>query len=144
MKLKYSREELEAMPYDDLAYMILKEKGKKMKTIEIFTVICKNLDLDINQYEDKIADFFTLLATEKRFIQLQKGYWDLKENHTSDIKIEETVEESEEDDDIDMELKTPVEEEETPDYYDTKEDDDDDADDGLGDLVIIDELEEEE
>ena len=44
MKLKdYTIEELETLPFDDIAYMILKEKGKKMKITEIFKIICNKL-----------------------------------------------------------------------------------------------------
>ena len=40
MKLKdYTLEELETLPFDDIAYMILKEKGKKMKITDIFKTI---------------------------------------------------------------------------------------------------------
>lgn len=145
MKIKtYTKEELEAMPFDDLAYTVLREKGKKMKTLDIFKAICDNLNLNEKQYEDKIADFFTLLATEKRFLQLPKGYWDLKENHVSNIKIEETIEENEEEDEIEEVKAIQVDEdEEEEDYYDTKNEDDDEVDDGLENLVIIDDIEEE-
>ena len=41
MKFKtVSAEELEIMPFDDIAYIILKEKGKKMKIMDIFKIIC--------------------------------------------------------------------------------------------------------
>ena len=37
MKFKtITNEELETLPFDDIAYIILKEKGKKMKIIDIF------------------------------------------------------------------------------------------------------------
>ncbi len=140
MKLKYTTEELETMAYDDLAYMILKEKGKKMKTMDIFQIICKNLNISSSNYEDKIADFFTLLATEKRFIQLPKGYWDLKENYTCEIKMDDNNDDIE--DDLDKDFKEPIEEE-PEDYYDAKNPDDDEVDDGLGDLVVVDDIEEE-
>lgn len=143
MKIKtYSKEELENMPYDDLAYTVLREKGKKMKTMDIFKAISDSLGLDERQYEDKIADFFTLLSTEKRFIQLPKGYWDLKENHTSNVTIDEVNEESEEDDEIEDLKQEPDEEVNEEDYYDSN--DDEDASDDLQDLVIIDEDTEEE
>lgn len=143
MKIKsYTKEELENMPYDDLAYTVLREKGKKMKTMDIFKAISNSLGLDEKQYEDKIADFFTLLSTEKRFIQLPKGYWDLKENHTSNITIEEVNEESEEDDEIEEFKQAPEEDEVEDDYYDSNEEDD--SNDDLQDLVIIDEDTEEE
>ena len=66
-------EELETLPFDDIAYIILQEKGKKMKINDIFRIICDTLNLGESAFENQIGDFFALLATEKRFIQLEKG-----------------------------------------------------------------------
>ena len=139
MKFKtVTKEELELMPFDDIAYVILKEKGKKMKINEIFKIICDTLELGEAAFESQIADFFTLLATEKRFIQLEKGYWDLRENHTAEISIKEI--EDELDDEIIPEEEKEEDEEEETDYYDDLDDvDDDKEDDDLKDLVIVDE-----
>ena len=137
MKLKtITKEEIETLSFDDLAYIILKEKGKKMKTTDLFKTVCELQNLNEKVYEEQIADFFTLLATEKRFIQLDKGCWDLRENHS--VKIEQ-----EEDEDLDEEIVHNEIEEETEENFldETKEIDDDEAEDDLKDLVVIDENE---
>lgn len=145
MKLKnLTKEELETMPLDDIAYMILKEKDKKMKTMEIFKIISDLLGYSEKEFDDRIADFFALLATEKRFIQLEKGYWDLTENHTAKIRIEEIEEAAEEDDAmLDKDLIDSDEEtneDSEPDYFDSTIDtEDDQGEDDLKDLVIMDE-----
>ena len=114
MKFKtINKEDLETMPFDDIAYIILKEKGKKMKINDIFKIICDELNLGENAYENQIADFFALLATEKRFIQLEKGYWDLRENHTAEINIKELEEELEDDDVTEEKEDEDVEEHES-------------------------------
>lgn len=138
MKFKnISNEELETLPFDDIAYIILKEKGKKMKINDIFKIICDTLNLGDSAFENQIGDFFALLATEKRFIQLEKGYWDLRENHTAEISIKEIEDEL---DDVVIEDEKEPEEEEELDYYDELDDaDDDKEDDDLKDLVIVDE-----
>lgn len=138
MKFKtVNKEELETMSFDDIAYVILKEKGKKMKINDIFKIICDTLCLGDTAFENQIGDFFTLLATEKRFIQLEKGYWDLKENHTSEVNISD-LEDDFYDDIISEEEKDEVYEEN--DYYDDIDEmDDDKPDDDLKDLVIVDE-----
>ena len=88
MKFKtVTKEELEVLPFDDIAYIILKEKGKKMKITDIFRIICDSLELGDGVYENQMGDFFSLMSTEKRFIQLEKGYWDLRENHTAEISM---------------------------------------------------------
>lgn len=138
MKFKsVTKEELETMSFDDIAYIILKEKGKKMKINDIFKIICDTLCLGDSAFENQIGDFFTLLATEKRFIQLEKGYWDLRENHTSEVDI--SALEDEEDDIIVEDEKDDVYEESTNYYDDIDEMDDDKSEDDLKDLVIVDE-----
>ena len=140
MKFKtINKEDLETMPFDDIAYIILKEKGKKMKINDIFKIICDELNLGEDAYENQIADFFALLATEKRFIQLEKGYWDLRENHTAEINIKELEEELEDDDVTEEKEDEDVEEHESDFYDDIDETEDDDTDDDLRDLVIVDE-----
>ena len=47
MKLKsISEEEVETMSYDDIAYVILKEKGKKMKLLDLFNEVIDQLKLN--------------------------------------------------------------------------------------------------
>lgn len=140
MKFKtVNKEDLETMPFDDIAYIILKEKGKKMKINDIFKIICDELNLGEDAFENQIADFFALLATEKRFIQLEKGYWDLRENHTAEINIKELEEELEEDEITEEKEDEDVEEHESDFYDDIDETDDDETDDDLRNLVIVDE-----
>ena len=141
MKFKtVSVDELETMPFDDIAYIILKEKGKKMKIQDIFKIICDTLNLGDAAFENQIGDFFALLATEKRFIQLEKGYWDLRENHTSEISIKEIEDELEDDVVVDEEKDEDEEDEEEENYYDDIDDmDDDKEEDDLKDLVIVEE-----
>ena len=139
MKFKtISLEELETLSFDDIAYIILKEKGKKMKINDIFKIICDTLNLGDAAFENQIGDFFALLATEKRFIQLEKGYWDLRENHTSEINIKEIEDEMDDEANIEEEKEEEVEEESN--YYDELDEmDDDKEEDDLKDLVIVDE-----
>ena len=141
MKFKtINKEDLETMPFDDIAYIILKEKGKKMKINDIFKIICDELNLGEDAFENQIADFFALLATEKRFIQLEKGYWDLRENHTAEINIKDLEDELEDEDDEVEEKDDDMDIERESDFYDDiDETEDDDTDDDLRDLVIVDE-----
>ena len=90
MKLSdITKEELETMNYDDIAYIILNEEKAKMKINVLFKRVCEALELNENEFEDKIADFFELLTTDKRFIMLEDGSWDLKELHNPKVIIEE-------------------------------------------------------
>ncbi len=139
MKLKtVKKEDLETMSFDDIAYIILKEKNKKMKVSEIFKIICDELNLGDAAFENQIGDFFALISTEKRFIQLEKGYIDLRENHTSEINISD-IEDEEVEEDV-VEDNQEDSEEDNEDYYDDIDDmDDDPEEDDYKDLVIVEE-----
>ena len=141
MKLKtISKADLATMSFHDIPYVILKEKGKKMKISDVFRIICDVLNLGDAAFEAQIGDFFALVSTEKRFIQLEKGYIDLRENHTSEINISEIEEEN--DDEIGEYEKEDEDSDDDEDnnYYDDIDDmDDDRPDDDLKDLVIVDE-----
>lgn len=133
MSLKsISKEDLENMSYDDIAFAILTEKKKKMKIIDLFNEIGKLINLSPSIIEDKIGDFFEMLTLDKRFIMLDDGSWDLRTRHAGNVIIED------EDEDIVAEDIEETEEEETEDdeiFYDETEDDD--AEDDLKDLVVI-------
>ncbi len=137
MKMKLSdipKEELEQMSYDDVAYLILKDANKKMKINDLFKKVCKLLNLSDQEFEERIADFFEILTTDKRFTMLDNGFWDLKEKHSEKVIIDE------DDDEVFEENTEEPEEEEETDYYD--EEDEDSEDEDLKDLVVIDEDEE--
>ncbi len=140
-KVKISPEELEQMSHADVANIVLKENGKKMTIQDLFKEVIRIMDLPESYFESKIGDFFGLLSTDKRFIMLEKGFWDLKENHSTKVVIED--EEEEEEIVVDDEEELDEEEEEEINYDDDTVDDDDDDDD-LKDLVIMDEGTEED
>ncbi len=138
MKLKdIPKEELELMGYDDIAYIILEESKKKMKITDLFQKICDALGLSEKDFENQIADFFEILTTDKKFVMLENGYWDLRTRHSEKLVIEDEDEDFE-----DVDYDEPEVEEETEDVFYDEEADDDTSDDDLKDLVIIDEDEE--
>lgn len=142
MKLKdLTTEELECMPYDEIAYLILIENGKKEKLLNLYKKVCKLLKLDFEQEQEKIADFFEILSVNKKFIMLDNGYWDLQINHKIDVMVEDNHEE----DILDEELEDNFFEEENEEediFYETEETDDT-ADDDLANLVVISDEEDE-
>ena len=146
MSLKMKKEELELLSNKDIAELILQNSKRTLNTADLFKKIIKLLELPDSVFEKKIADFYTSLATDKRFILLDNGKWDLRTNHTSDkvIKIsEEDDEEEEEEEDLDDEEKELSSDEEEEDNYDDTDDEDydDETNEELKDLVVIDEEE---
>ena len=139
MSLKsIKKDELETMSNKDIAYLILEESKRKLNTADLFKKIIKLLDLPESTFESKIADFYTALSTDKRFILLDNGKWDLRTNHTSDkvIRITDDEEDEEEEEDLEQQEK---EDEIEEDSFDDTDEDYDDANEELKDLVVIDE-----
>ena len=99
MSLKnMKKEELELLSYNDIANLLLEEEGKK-NTALLWEKIVKLLELPQSAFESKIGDFYTSLTTDKRFILLDDGSWDLRSNHkASNIIIEDDYEEEKEED----------------------------------------------
>ena len=116
---KMTKDELELLSNKDITNLILEESKKPINTADLFKKIIKLLELPESTFEAKIADYYTALSTDKRFILLEDGTWDLRSRHTSDKVVKITEDES----------------------YDDKDDDDynDDTNEELKDLVVIDE-----
>ena len=132
-----TKEDLELLSNKDITNLLLEEKGKQT-TPDLFKKIIKLLELPDSTFDQKIGDYYTSLTTDKRFILLEDGTWDLRNRHTSDkiIKVDE-----DEDEDIE-EIEEEVDEEEETDDFDSIDSDDDDIDSGdddLKDLVVLDE-----
>ena len=143
MSLKtMKKEELELLSNKDIAMMILEESNKKINTADLFKKIIKLLDLPESTFENKIADFYTALSTDKRFILLDNGKWDLRSNHTSDkvIKITDDEDDEEEEEESEDADKPEGDELDEDNYDDTEDEDyDEDTNEELKDLVVIDE-----
>ncbi len=143
---KLSLEELEQMTYGEITELILTEKGTKMKIVDIFKKICKLLNMSDAEFEAKIADFFELVSTDKKFIILDKGYCDLRRKHTPKVVIEDEeiddVEVDADEEEIDENKETDDNQEDI--FYDnsSEEDDVDTDDDELDDFLIVDDEEE--
>lgn len=130
-------EELELMSLTDLTYMILKENKKSMNTPTLFREICNLLDYSDEQYASKIGDYYTSLNIDKRFVLLENNEWDISDNHSIEIVIDE--EDEEETEEVEDEEIEDVEEENIDEMLE-----DDDIDDELEDLSIIDDDEDED
>lgn len=141
MSLKMKKEELELLSNKDIAALILGDSKRTLNTADLYKKIIKLLELPESTFETKIADFYTALATDKRFILLDNGKWDLRSNHTSDKVIKIISDEDEEDEEEENEEEIKDEDELEEDNYDDTEDEDydDETNEELKDLVVIDE-----
>lgn len=142
MSIKMKKEELELISNKDIAAMILEDSKRNLNTAELFKKIIKLLELPESTFEAKIADFYTALATDKRFILLDNGKWDLRSNHTSDKVIKLSTDDDDDDEDEETEEDKIEDIQDNEDNYDDTDDDsdyDDDTNEELKDLVVIDE-----
>ena len=141
MKIKnLTPEELELMSYTALTYMLLKENKKSMNTPTIFKEICNLLGYTDSEYADKIGDYYTSLTIDKRFVLLDNNEWDIRDNHSVEIVLDDEDDEAE-DTPEEEEIEEEVESEDT--LYDDESDITDDDDD-MDDLAIVSDEEEEE
>ena len=104
-------------------------------------LVIKLLELPKKTFDEKIGDYYTSLATDKRFILLSDGTWDLRSRHTSDkiVKVVDSEEDDEDEDDEDLKDKDDDPNEIEEDNYDDTDDDYNSAEEDLKDLVVIDE-----
>lgn len=135
---KMKKDELELMSNKDITFNLLENSKKTINTADLFNEILKLLELPSSEFDKKIGDYYTALATDKRFILLDDGTWDLRSRHTSD-KVKTISEEDEDDEDEEEITKDDQQEEIEEDNYDDTDDDYDDTDEDLKDLVVIDE-----
>ena len=138
-----SKEELELLSNKDITFLLLEEKGNQT-TADLFKQIINALDLPKSTFDSKVGDYFTALSTDKRFILLEDGTWDLSSRHTSD-KLLSNIEDDEDDEDIELDDKEEdldmMSDSDESDYDSTENEDDnfDDDNEDLKDLVVLDE-----
>ena len=122
MKIKnMSIEELEQLSYTDLAYLVLKESKNPLKIADLFKQVCSILNYSDEQYMSKIGDFYTDVNTDKRFVNITDGLWDIRDRHSVKLDV---------DDDSDEDEEEPLEESTAEEMADdTEGESDDDVDD---------------
>lgn len=144
MLSEMNKDSLELLSYTKIAEMYLREKKKTMNTADLFREICKLLELSEEEYQEKIGDFFESLTTSKAFILLNDGNWDLKENHSVKIDINDIYDDTDSslDDDSNSDDEDINEDDYEDDSYEEDlQDDVDDISDDYDDLTIVDENE---
>ena len=135
-----NKKNLENLSYKDITYLLLEREKSGKNTLDLFKEIINMLELPESTIDTQIADYYTSLSTDKRFVMVD-GLWDLRNRHTSD-KFLSKVEEDEEEDMIDEIDEVETDDDEDTNYEEDIDDEttfDDDDDDGLSDLVVLDE-----
>lgn len=140
MKLSsMKKEQLELLTKIDLTKLILEDSKKTMTTAELFKEIIRLLELPASTFENKVADYYTALSTDKNFVLLDDGKWDLRSHHKSDKVI--VMDDEDEEEELDTEDEIEQEEEDDLSNVYSEDDDfgDDSDDDDFKNLVVVDE-----
>lgn len=92
----------------DVAYEVMSAYKKEVPFIELWTTVSAKLGLNETQFEDNIAQFYTDLSMDGRFLNMPKNNWDLRSRHTYSESVLDTDsiaidEDSEDEDDLEVE-----------------------------------------
>ncbi|MCD7034699.1 DNA-directed RNA polymerase subunit delta [Metabacillus sp. GX 13764] len=87
---KYSPEQVKEIAMVELAYELLEEKKQPLTFKDIFDELVGKQGYTKEQAADRIAQFYTDLNIDGRFIALQDGYWGLRKWYPYD-QIEEDI-----------------------------------------------------
>ncbi|OCA82469.1 DNA-directed RNA polymerase subunit delta [Bacillus sp. FJAT-27225] len=87
----YSKEQLKEMSMIEMAYELLKNKKQTLAFNEIIDEIAKASDLSKDQVRSRIAQFYTDLNIDGRFISLGENKWGLRVWYPVDTVEEEQV-----------------------------------------------------
>ncbi|MCF0105376.1 MAG: DNA-directed RNA polymerase subunit delta [Holdemanella sp.] len=88
----------------EVAYGVLKENKEPMPFINLWKLVSAEMGYNQSQFEDNIAQFYTDLSIDSRYINLPGNVWDLRSRHkmsenvldTDSIAVDEEEEEQEE------------------------------------------------
>lgn len=136
--LQLTKKQLQEESLIDIAYALLTEKEQSMTVVDLLEEIRKVTGFTKAEMQEKIAQFYTDMNVDGRFLALDEGQWGLREWYPIDQIKEETapvvkVHEDDEDfgldelDELDEELEdtTLLEDDETEDDIVEGEDEDD-------------------
>ncbi len=86
-----------------VAYDLLKKKRNATPFLKLWKEVSEEIGFNAQQEEDNIAQFYSDLSLDDRFVNVGENKWDLRSRHTysevvidtEDIIIDEEVEEEE-------------------------------------------------
>lgn len=93
----------------ETAYQVLKTHQEPIPFVQLWTEVSKEMGFMPTQAEDNIAQLYTDLSMDGRFLNMAGNTWDLRSRHTYSESVTDTstiaIDDSDEDEeDIDEEL----------------------------------------
>jgi DNA-directed RNA polymerase subunit delta len=148
-----TQEELQEMSLIEMAFEILKEKKQPISFKELMDEITELRGLTEDEVRARIAQFYTDLNIDGRFMTLGENRWGLRvwypvdqseEEHVTAVKPKKKKAKKVVDEDEDLDIEEYEELEEELDYDDVDDFDDDDDDEDLLDDDIEEDLEDDD
>jgi len=90
----------------DVAYELMSTKKKPVVFLKIWEEVSQMMGFTKQQEEDNIAQFYSDLSLDDRFVNVGENKWDLRERHTYHevvVDTEELIIDEDADDDEDYE-----------------------------------------
>ncbi len=85
----------------DIAYNVLAKKKKGLAFSEVWGQITETLNLDTAAQQKKIAQFYTEMMLDNRFISLEDNQWDLRSRHSFNRPQVEAIDLDDDEDEYD-------------------------------------------
>ncbi|MEN8702034.1 DNA-directed RNA polymerase subunit delta [Bacillus infantis] len=142
---QFTKEELQEMSFIDIAYELLKGTKQQVSFTDIINEYKTRLEVSDEEIRSRIAQFYTDLNLDGRFIAMGENRWGLRSWYPVDTMEEETMtaakpkkkkaKKAAKTEDVDLDLDEYDELDEEDIEYDDLDDDDDDLDEDDDDLL---------
>ena len=86
----------------EVAYQVLTNNNGSMPFVDLWKDVSQEMGFNQTQFEDNIAQFYTDLSLDGRFLNMSQNTWDLRSRHTYSESVMDTdsiaIDEDDEDD----------------------------------------------
>lgn len=95
----------------EVAYQVLTNNNGSMPFVDLWKDVSQEMGFNQTQFEDNIAQFYTDLSLDGRFLNMSQNTWDLRSRHTYSESVMDTDSIAIDEDELD-EVEKEMDEEE--------------------------------
>ena len=95
----------------EVAYQVLTTNNGSMPFVDLWKDVSQEMGFNQTQFEDNIAQFYTDLSLDGRFLNMSQNTWDLRSRHTYSESVMDTDSIAIDEDDEDEEDSELIEDE---------------------------------
>ena len=74
----------------EVAYQVLTNNNGAMPFVDLWKDVSQEMGFTQTQFEDNIAQFYTDLSLDGRFLNMSQNTWDLRSRHTYSESVMDT------------------------------------------------------